>query len=313
MPELPDVVVYLERLSALVGGRVLEKVRLANAFVVRSFEPPIRTLEGKRVRTFRRIGKRLVLGFEDELFVVIHLMIAGRLRFKERGALIPKRLGLAAFDFESGTVILTEAGTSRRASIHVVRGQEALKPFSRGGIEPLEAAPNEFRGALLHENHTLKRALSDPRIFSGIGNAYSDEILFAAKLSPVKLTSRLTDDEIDRLYVACRKTLADWINRLRAEAGEGFPDKVTAFRPDMAVHGKYREPCPVCGTKIQRIRHASNEVNYCPRCQTEGRLLADRGLSRLLRGDWPKSIDELEDLEAKREPLKPVPTGRPKS
>lgn len=300
MPELPDVVVYLERLSALVGGHVLEKVRLANAFVVRSFDPPIKALEGKRVVAFRRLGKRLVLAFEGDHFLVVHLMIAGRLRFRERGAPIPKRLGLAAFDFDSGTVILTEAGTSRRASLHVVRGEEALGAFSRGGIEPLDANREEFRAAIRRENHTLKRALSDPRILSGIGNAYSDEILFAANLSPVTLTSRLSDEEIDRLRDACRATLLEWVERLRIEAGEGFPEKVTAFRPEMAVHGKYREPCRVCGTKIQRIRHASNEVNYCPRCQTQGRLLADRGLSRLLRGDWPKSIDELEELEAKR-------------
>jgi formamidopyrimidine-DNA glycosylase len=300
MPELPDVVVYLERLSALVGGRALEKVRLANAFVVRSFDPPIRALEGKRAVAFRRIGKRLVFAFEGDLFLVLHLMIAGRLRFRERGAPIPKRLGLAAFDFDRGTVILTEAGTSRRASLHVVRGEAALQQFSRGGLEPLEATPSEFKEALLRENHTLKRALSDPRILSGIGNAYSDEILFAAQLSPVKLTSRLSDEELERLREACRATLLEWVERLRAEAGDGFPEKVTAFRPEMAVHGKYKEPCRACGTKIQRIRHASNEVNYCPRCQTEGRLLADRGLSRLLRGDWPKSIDELEELEAKR-------------
>lgn len=303
MPELPDVVIYLERLSALVGGRVLERIRLASAFVVRSFDPPIKALEGKRALHFRRIGKRLVIEFEDHLFLVVHLMIAGRLRFLDRGAPIPKRLGLVAFDFESGTVILTEAGTSKRASIHVVRGEDALKQFSRGGVEPLAASPEEFRTAITRENHTLKRALSDPRIFSGIGNAYSDEILFSAKLSPVKLTSRLTDEEIERLRTACRTTLEEWVNRLRADAGEGFPEKVTAFRPEMAVHGKYKEPCPVCGTKVQRIRHASNEVNYCPRCQTDGKLLADRGLSRLLRGDWPKSIDELEDLEAKREPV----------
>jgi formamidopyrimidine-DNA glycosylase len=310
MPELPDVVVYLERLSALVGGRVLEKVRLSSAFVLRSFDPPIKALEGMRLLSFRRIGKRLALGFEDDLFLVVHLMIAGRLRFGQRGAPIPKRLGLAAFDFDSGTVILTEAGTSKRASLHVVRGEDALTQFSRGGIEPLEATAGEFKSAILRENHTLKRALSDPRILSGIGNAYSDEILFRAKLSPVKLTSRLTDDEVGELRRACVATLDEWVRRLRAEAGEGFPEKVTAFRPEMAVHGKYREPCPVCGTKIQRIRHASNEVNYCPRCQTEGRLLADRGLSRLLRGDWPKSIDELEETEAKRAPAEP-PTGRP--
>jgi len=300
MPELPDVVVYLERLSALVGGHVLERVRLASAFVVRSFDPPIRALEGKRPVTFERIGKRLMMGFEGDLFLVVHLMIAGRLKFVARGAPIPKRLGLAAFDFDSGTVLLTEAGTTKRASIHVVQGRDALRPFSRGGVEPLQASPAEFREALLRESHTLKRALSDPRIFSGIGNAYSDEILFSAKLSPVKLTSRMTDDEIERLRDSCQKTLAEWVERLRGDAAGTFPEKVTAFRPEMAVHGKYGEPCRVCGTKIQRIRYASNEVNYCPRCQTEGKLLADRGLSRLLRGDWPKSIDDLEELEAKR-------------
>ena len=304
MPELPDVVVYLERLSALFGGRVLERVRLASAFVVRSFDPPIKALEGKRAVGFERIGKRLVIEFDGDLFLVVHLMIAGRFKFRERGSAIPKRLGLAAFDFETGTLVLTEAGTSKRASIHVVRGRDALAPFARGGVEPLEASRNDFRDALTRENHTLKRALTDPRLFSGIGNAYSDEILFAARLSPVKLTSRLAEDEIDRLRDACRATLDEWVERLRTEAGAGFPENVTAFRPEMAVHGKYGEPCRVCGTKIQRIRHASNEVNYCPRCQTDGRLLADRGLSRLLKGDWPKSIDELEEIEAKR-PAKP--------
>jgi formamidopyrimidine-DNA glycosylase len=224
------------------------------------------------------------------------------LLWKERGAAIPKRLGLAAFDFDSGTVLFTEAGTTKRASLHVVRGEVALGPFSRGGIEPLTASLVEFKDALVRENHTLKRSLTDPRLFSGIGNAYSDEILFLAKLSPVKLTSRLTDPEIRALYDACRASLTEWVERLREDAGDGFPVKVTAFREEMAVHGKFGKPCRVCGTKIQRIRYASNEVNYCPRCQTEGKVLADRGLSRLLKGDWPKSIDELEELEAKRAP-----------
>lgn len=302
MPELPDVVVYLERLEAKVGGHVLERVRVPSVFVVRSFEPPISSLEGRRVTGFRRIGKRLVLAFEGDLFLVIHLMIAGRLLWKERGAAIPKRLGLAAFDFDSGTVLFTEAGTTKRASLHVVRGEAALAPFSRGGVEPLTASLAEFKDALVRENHTLKRSLTDPRLFSGVGNAYSDEILFLAKLSPVKLTSRLTDPEIRALYDACRASLTEWVERLREDAGDGFPVKVTAFREEMAVHGKFGKPCRVCCTKIQRIRYASNEVNYCPRCQTEGKVLADRGLSRLLKGDWPKSIDELEELEAKRAP-----------
>ncbi len=300
MPELPDVVVYLERLGALFGGKVLERVRVASPFVVRSYDPPIGALAGKRLLGTRRIGKRLVLAFEGELFVVIHLMIAGRLVLKDHGAPIPKRLGLAAFDFENGTLLFTEAGTQKRASLHVVKGEAALAPFSRGGVEPLEASLGEFRAALKAENHTLKRSLTDPRLFSGIGNAYSDEILFHAALSPVKLTSRLTDAEIERLYDATRTTLVDWTDRLRKDSGDGFPGKVTAFRPEMAVHGKYGEPCAACGTKIQRIRYASNEVNYCPRCQTEGKVLADRGLSRLLRGDWPKSIEELEEMKARR-------------
>ncbi len=302
MPELPDVVVYLERLEALIGGQVLERVRIASVFVVRSYDPPISALEGKRVVGFRRIGKRLVVELEGDLFLVIHLMIAGRLVLRDPGAPIPKRLGLAAFDFAKTTVLFTEAGTTKRASLHVVRGQAALAPFSRGGVEPLEASLEEFAVALARESHTVKRSLTDPRLFSGIGNAYSDEILLRARLSPVKLTSRLTAEEIARLYDATRSTLLEWVDRLRREAGEGFPEKVTAFRPEMAVHGKYGAPCPVCGTKVQRIRYASNEVNYCPRCQTEGKVLADRGLSRLLHGDWPKSIDELEELEAQRAP-----------
>jgi formamidopyrimidine-DNA glycosylase len=305
VPELPDVVVYLERLEALARGQVLERVRVASPFVVRSYDPPVSALAGKRVVGFRRIGKRLVIALEDALFVVVHLMIAGRLKLAPAGAPVPKRLGLAAFDFTGNTVILTEAGTKKRASLHVVRGEAALAAFSRGGIEPLESSVEAFAAALRRENHTLKRSLTDPRLFSGIGNAYSDEILFRARLSPVKLTSRLTDDEIRALHDATRAVLSEWVARLRADAGDGFPKKVTAFRPEMAVHGKYGQPCPVCGTKVQRIRYASNEVNYCPRCQTEGRVLADRGLSRLLGRDWPKSIEELEELEAQRGPKKP--------
>ncbi|HVU00223.1 MAG TPA: DNA-formamidopyrimidine glycosylase family protein [Polyangiaceae bacterium] len=300
MPELPDVVVYLERLSARLGGAVLEKVRVQNVFTVRSFDPPLKALEGLRARTFERLGKRLVLGFDEELFLVIHLMIAGRLHWKEKGAPIPKRLGLMAFDFAPGTVLFTEAGTQKRASVHVVRGRAALVPFSRGGVEPLECTLAEFRGALSRENHTLKRSLTDPRLFSGIGNAYSDEILFRAKLSPVKLTARLEPDETKRLFEATRASLTEWVDLLRTQVGDGFPEKVTAFREEMAVHGKFGKPCRDCGTRIQRIRYASNEVNYCPRCQTEGKVLADRGLSRLLKGDWPKSIDELEEREAAR-------------
>jgi formamidopyrimidine-DNA glycosylase len=300
MPELPDVVVYLDRLRALVGGKVLERVRVASPFVVRSYDPPISALHGRRLSDFSRIGKRLVLGFGDDLFLVIHLMIAGRLHMKDAGAPIPKRLGLAAFDFEGRTLLFAEAGTKKRASLHVVRGEDALDAFSRGGLEPLSSTLEEFAAALASENHTLKRSLTDPRLFSGIGNAYSDEILFDARLSPIKLTSRLTPEEVERLHESTRNVLVEWTERLRAEAGEGFPEKVTAFRPEMNVHGRYGEPCRVCGTKIQRIRHASNEVNYCARCQTEGKVIADRGLSRLLGKDWPRSIEELEEFEAKK-------------
>jgi formamidopyrimidine-DNA glycosylase len=302
MPELPDVEVYRERLDGLFGGQILEKVRLANVFVLRSYDQPISAVEGKRAVGFRRLGKRIVLAFEEELFLVIHLMIAGRLLLRDKGSPIPKRLGLAGFDFERATLVFTEAGTTRRASLHLVRGEAALAGMSRGGIEPLESTPAEFGEALARENHTLKRSLTDPRLFSGIGNAYSDEMLHLARLSPVKLTSRLTPEEVERLHAACRTTLLEWTERLRRDAGEGFPEKVTAFRPEMAVHGKYGQPCPVCNTKVQRIRYASNEVNYCPRCQTDGKVLADRGLSRLLGSDWPKSIDELEEMQSARVP-----------
>jgi formamidopyrimidine-DNA glycosylase len=295
VPELPDVVVYLEALERRVLGRRLEGVRLSSPFVLRSVEPPVSALAGRRVLSLRRMGKRLVLGLEDNLFIVIHLMIAGRLRWAAAGARAPGKIGLAAFDFEDGTMLLTEAGSKRRASLHLVAGESALHPFDRGGLEPLDAEEAEFVRRLRLENHTLKRALTDPRLFSGIGNAYSDEILHRARLSPLRLTSRLSEEDATRLYQATRSVLLEWTERLRRETGQGFPEKVTAFRDGMAVHGRFRQPCPDCGTPIQRIRYAENETNYCPLCQTEGRLLADRGLSRLLREDWPRSLEELEE------------------
>ncbi|HET8945552.1 MAG TPA: DNA-formamidopyrimidine glycosylase family protein [Candidatus Polarisedimenticolia bacterium] len=294
MPELPDITIYIEALEARVRGHVLERVRLRSPFLVRSVDPPITAAEGRIVERLLRLGKRIVFGLEGELFLVLHLMIAGRLRWGVKGAKVPGKLGLAAFDFDSGTLLLTEAGTKKRASLHLVRGEAGLQPFLRGGLEPLEADAFEFATALRRENHTLKRALTDPRLFSGIGNAYSDEILHRARLSPMALTSRLDDEEASRLFEATRATLLDWIGRLREETGGKFPEKVTAFRPGMAVHGRFREPCPDCGTAIQRIVYAENECNYCPRCQTEGRLLADRALSRLLKDDWPRTIEELE-------------------
>jgi formamidopyrimidine-DNA glycosylase len=295
LPELPDVVVYLEALERRILGRRLSGVRLLSPFVLRTVEPPITALYEHRVLTLRRMGKRIVLGFEDELYLVIHLMIAGRLRWGPPGAKAPGRIGLAAFDFHEGTLLLTEAGTKRRASLHVVRGGGGLAGFERGGLEPLEVSLAEFAARLRLESHTLKRALTDPRLFSGIGNAYSDEILHRARLSPLKLTGRLDDKETARLYAAVQAVLQEWTERLRAESGEGFPEKVTAFREGMAVHGRYRQPCPTCGTPVQRIRYAENETNYCPSCQTEGRLLADRGLSRLLKEDWPRSLEELDE------------------
>ncbi|MBK7580422.1 MAG: Fpg/Nei family DNA glycosylase [Myxococcales bacterium] len=295
MPELPDVMIYVERLRALTEGRTLERVRVVSPFVVRTFDPPIGELAGRRVVGVERLGKRIVLAFEQELFLVIHLMISGRLRWRPPGTLVPKKVGLAAFDFDSGAVVFTEASSKKRASLHVVRGRPALEPFDRGGIEPLDASVGEFSAALLRENRTLKRGLTDPRLVSGVGNAYSDEILFRAGLSPVRLTRQLDDEELARLHQATQSTLTEWIERTRAEVGDGFPEKVTAFRDGMAVHGRFGQPCPKCATKVQRIRYAENEVNYCPRCQTGGKLLADRGLSRLLKGDWPKSIDELEE------------------
>src|SRR5262245_22168569 len=293
MPELPDVVLYLECLQPRVVGQPLQKVRLISPFLLRSVDPPLPKAEGKLVRGLRRLGKRIVLALDDELFLILHLMIAGRLRWKAPGAKPPGRIGLAAFDFPTGTLLLTEAGTKRRASLHLVQGEEQLAKHQPGGLEVLDADLAAFRAALRRENHTLKRSLTDPRLFSGIGNAYSDEILHRARLSPLTWTRRLSDAEVARLFEATRTTLNEWVARLREEAGDGFPEKVTAFREGMAVHGRFGQPCPACGTAVQRIVYAENETNYCPRCQTDGKVLADRSLSRLLKDDWPRSVEEL--------------------
>jgi formamidopyrimidine-DNA glycosylase len=293
MPELPDITVYIEALESRIVGETLERTRIPKPFLLRSVDPSISAAQGKRVIAVRRMGKRIVVELEDDLFLVIHLMIAGRLRWVPAGGKVPGKIGLAAFDFTNGTLILTEAGSKRRASLWLVRGEQSLEQFDRGGLEVLESDLTEFTERLIRENHTLKRSLTDPRLFSGIGNAYSDEILHRAKLSPVKHTRRLSDEEIRRLFDATRATLIEWTERLREESSGDFPTKVTAFREEMAVHGKFGKPCPVCGTPVQRIRYADNETNYCPRCQTEGKLLADRALSRLLKQDWPRSIDEL--------------------
>jgi formamidopyrimidine-DNA glycosylase len=293
MPELPDITVYIEALESRVVGQTLDRIRIPKPFLLRSVDPPISAAQGKHVVGVRRMGKRIVLELEDDLFLVIHLMIAGRLRWVPAGAKVPGRIGLAAFDFPNGTLILTEAGSKRRASLWLVRGEESLEQFARGGLEVLDASIEEFTERLTRENHTLKRSLTDPRLFSGIGNAYSDEILHRAKISPIKHTRRLSEEEIQRLFDATRTTLTEWTDRLRAESKGDFPAKVTAFRDEMAVHGKYGKPCPVCGAPVQRIRYADNETNYCARCQTDGKLLADRALSRLLKEDWPRSIDEL--------------------
>jgi formamidopyrimidine-DNA glycosylase len=293
MPELPDITIYIEALESRIVGETLERTRIAKPFLLRSVDPPIGAAQGKRVVGVRRMGKRIVVELEDDLFLVIHLMIAGRLRWTPAGGKVPGKIGLAAFDFTNGTLILTEAGSKRRASLWLVRGEQSLEQFERGGLEVLESDLAAFTERLIRENHTLKRSLTDPRLFSGIGNAYSDEILHRAKLSPVKHTRRLTDEETQRLFDATQATLIEWTERLRKESKGDFPAKVTAFREEMAVHGKFGKPCPVCGTQVQRIRYADNETNYCPRCQTEGKLLADRALSRLLKQDWPRSIDEL--------------------
>jgi formamidopyrimidine-DNA glycosylase len=306
MPELPDVTLYIEALEVRILDQPLKSVRLASPFLLRTFDPPLKATFGKRVRALRRLGKRIAIGLEDELWLVLHLMIAGRLHWKEAGAKLAGRQALAAFDFPNGALTLTEAGAKKRTSLHVVRGEDALSAHDPGGIEVLEADLEAFRRALLSENHTLKRALTDPRLFSGIGNGYSDEILHRARLSPLAMTEKLGDDEIRCLYEATRASLIDWTERLRRLYGKTFPEKVTAFRLDMAVHGKYGKPCPVCGTLVQRIRYADNETNYCPRCQTGGQLLADRSLSRLLRKDWPRTIDELERIAGERNAGRPT-------
>lgn len=295
MPELPDIVVYIEALERRVLGERLEGLRIASPSVLRTFDPPYDAAVGSRVSALRRVGKRIVFEFDDDLFLVIHLMVAGRLRWEAPGKPIPKKVGLAALDFEPGTLVLTEQGTRKRAGIWLSRGMEGVAALDRGGVEPLEIGAAAFGEALRSENRTLKRALTDPRIFSGIGNAYSDEILWEARLSPVKRTSQLTEEEASRLHGAVVNSLQLWTERLRAEVGEGWPTKVTAFREDMAVHGKFKVPCPRCGSPVQRIVYASNETNYCATCQTGGKLLADRSLSRLLKDDWPQTLEELEE------------------
>jgi len=295
MPELPDLELYLHALRPRVVGQTIQRLRIGSPFIVRTFEPPASAVEGRVVQAVGRLGKRLVFEIDGDLFLVLHLMIAGRLRWREPGAPLPGKMGLAALDFQPGTLILTEAGSRREASIHIVRSIGALDDFDAGGLEVLETDLQTFARRLFVENHTLKRALTDPHILSGIGNAYSDEILHAAQLSPMKLTASLTNDELERLFHAVLETLVTWTERLRAQAGDRFPEKVTAFHPEMAVHGKYGKPCPVCGSAIQRIVYARNEANYCSRCQTGGKLLSDRALSRLLGRDWPKSLEEMEN------------------
>jgi len=294
MPELPDVVVYCERLAALAGGTPLLRLRLASPWVLRSVAPPPSEVEGRLLTGVRRLGKRIVLEFAEGYFVVIHLMVAGRLRRRPPGTALPRRRGLAAFDFPGHTFLLTEEGTAKRASLHIVHGEGALAEHDPGGVEPLTTGPAEFAAALTRERHTLKRALTDPTLISGIGGAYADEIMHRARLSPLARTDRLAPADLARLHTAVREVLAEWVDRLRREAGDGFPEKVTAFHPEMAVHGRHRQPCPVCGAPMQRIVHGDDETNYCARCQTGGRVLADRALSRLLKDDWPRRIEDLE-------------------
>ena len=300
MPELPDVTVYIEALGERVLNQPIQRIRIGSPFVVRTFDPPIKEIECKKILSLRRMGKRIVIELEDDLFLIVHLMIAGRLHWKPKGAKIARKYGQAAIDFPNGTLLLTEAGTKKRASIHLVRGEAALQEYDPGGLEIFDMTLEQFTASLTRENHTLKRSLTDPPLFSGIGNAYSDEILHRAKLSPIRLTQQMREAEIERLYHAVRASMTEWIERLREERGTGFPEKVTAFRADMAVHGKYGKPCPVCGSLVQRIVHAENETNYCATCQTGGKLLADRSLSRLLKDDWPRSLEELEEMKRAR-------------
>jgi len=297
MPELPDIAAYITALDARILGKPIERVRLASAFLLRTVDPPLSSVEGCTVRAVHRIGKRIAIGFDGELWLVLHLMIAGRLHWRPPQAKLPGRQSLAGFDFSDGTLVLTEAGSKRRASLHVLRGEEALHAIDPGGVEVFSTDLNGFRSALTLENRSLKRALTDPRLVSGIGNAYSDEILHAAQLSPISLTHKLKPDEWARLYTATLSTLTLWMDRLKTDAGKSFPEKVTAFRPEMAVHGRFNQPCPRCGQKVQRIRYADNETNYCARCQTGGKVLADRSLSRLLGSDWPRTLEELESLK----------------
>ncbi len=302
MPELPDVAIYVERLRALTIGQPLEKIRIASIFVLRTFAPKPAELEGAKVEAIERLGKRILIGIEGDRWIVIHLMIAGRLRWKERGAKVPGKVGLAAFDFPNGTLIFTEASPKKRASIHIVASKAALEEFDRGGLDVFGATADDFAERLTSERHTVKRALTDPTLFDGIGNAYSDEILHAAKLSPFRMTTAMSPAEIKTLHAASKQTLKYWVDLTRKEVGDGFPDKVTAFREEMAVHGKYGKPCPVCATPVQRIVYADNEANYCPTCQTDGKLLADRSLSRLLKEDWPRTLEELEERKKPKPP-----------
>jgi len=295
LPEYPDITIYIERLNALITNQPLVAVRLASPFFLRSFEPPIDSLKGAVVRDIERLGKRVIFVFEGEQFLVLHLMIAGRLKWGAAGQKVPAKIGLAALDFPNGSLLITEAGTKKQASLYFVKNRFSVDTFDRGGLEIFDATLDQFKARLQSENHTLKRSLTDPSLFSGIGNAYSDEILHRARLSPICLTEKLTDQQIEKLYIAVRQTLLEWTDRLRAEAGDGLPEKVTAFRDEMKVHGRYGKPCPDCGSTVQRIRYATNETNYCPTCQTHGMLLADRSLSRLLKKDWPRSLEELEE------------------
>jgi formamidopyrimidine-DNA glycosylase len=300
VPELPDIVVYIEALEKRIQGSTLERVRVASPFLLRTAVPPLSSVEGKKIIELRRLGKRICFGLEGDLWLVLHLMIAGRLHWYDERAKAAKGRSVAVFEFSTGSLTLTEAGTQKRASLHVLQGEAELENLNPGGLEVFDASTEDFARAIRAKNHTLKRALTDPRILSGIGNAYSDEILFDARLSPFTLTQKLGDEEVERLFAAIKRTLTEWLERLRAEAVKSFPEKVTAFRPDMATHGKYGQPCPRCGSKIQRIRYGSNETNYCPTCQTGGRLLADRALSRLLKDDWPRTPEELENADKRR-------------
>ena len=299
MPELPEITAYLEGLERTIAGRVLEDVRLRSPSLVRTWDPPLSAAEGLRVEGLRRLGKRIVWEMEDEIFLVFHLMITGRFKWTRSGAPVPKKRAHGAFDFSNGTLLLTEQSTQKRASLHVVRGEDALAELDPGGLEVLGATLGQFAAALTHESRTLKRALTDPRVFSGIGNAHSDEILLFSRLSPLQLTRNLSEEEIGRLFAVTRRSLEEWTVRLREEFGDGFPEKITAFHPAMAAHGKYGEPCPVCGSPIQRIKYADRETNYCATCQTGGRVLADRGMSRLLGDDWPRTLEELEELRSR--------------